>query len=516
MQVLREMDRLSRTGFILNDIRRCLAGYVAAWGASRVATRNRLTRHDMPLSVLRAYTPDELRALLRQAGIPDATVTTHPLFRMAAVHRQGSAPDVPELDADAIVVGGGPAGSVSAWLLAERGHRVLLLDKARFPRHKACSEYVNPAGARLLAELGLASDLQALGAHRMEAMLIHAPGGRRFLADFGVAEPGSAAIGLSRYRLDSLLLDRAREAGVEVREGAHVRSVLVADGCVQGVECTIDGVRTTLRAPLTIGADGRHGVVSRALGLDIPLRWPRRTGLVAHYRRSHRARRLGRDARRPTPAMATRVWRRWRRDLTNVAFVTASAAVANRPGSLEAFFEEGLAGIPAIASRLTGAERVGGIRGVGSMAHRARRVSGDGFALVGDAASFLDPFTGEGVYEALRGATLLAPVADAALRAGDLSAQAACALWRRAAPRVLGETTGLLAGAGIHHHARADGLRHRASRSPPYSRTDPGRGTGRSLPGAPGALTGLPGAAAPAMTCRPTCSGYPRSLSDAR
>jgi len=57
------------------------------------------------------------------------------------------------------------------------------------------------------------------------------------------------------------------------------------------------------------------------------------------------------------------------------------------------------------------------------MAHRARRVSGDGFALVGDAASFLDPFTGEGVYEALRGATLLAPVAAAALQAGDLSAR---------------------------------------------------------------------------------------------
>jgi 2-polyprenyl-3-methyl-5-hydroxy-6-metoxy-1,4-benzoquinol methylase len=88
VHVLREMDRLSRTGFILNDIRRSLAGYVAAWGASRVATRNRLTRHDMPLSVLRAYTPDELRALLLQAGILDATVTTHPLFRMAAVRHK--------------------------------------------------------------------------------------------------------------------------------------------------------------------------------------------------------------------------------------------------------------------------------------------------------------------------------------------------------------------------------------------------------------------------------------------
>ena len=88
VQVLGEMDRLSRTGFILNDIRRCRAGYLAAWAASRIATRNRLTRHDMPLSVLRAYTPDELRALLRQAGILEARVTTHPLFRMAAVHHK--------------------------------------------------------------------------------------------------------------------------------------------------------------------------------------------------------------------------------------------------------------------------------------------------------------------------------------------------------------------------------------------------------------------------------------------
>ncbi|MDF2759531.1 MAG: geranylgeranyl reductase [Thermomicrobiales bacterium] len=330
------------------------------------------------------------------------------------------APDVPQFDADVIVVGGGPAGSVSAWLLAERGHRILLLDKARFPRHKACSEYVNPAGARLLGELGLADDLQALGAHRMEAMLIHAPGGRRFLADFGAAQPGSAAIGLSRYRLDSLLLDRARKAGVEAREGAHVRDVVVIDGAVQGVECTVEGVRMTLRAPLTIGADGRHGVVSRALGLDIPLRWPRRTGLVAHYRgvaglgswgEMHVApRRRGYAGLAPLEE-----------DLTNVAFVTSSAAVAERPGSLEAFFEEGLSTIPAMAARLAGAERVGGIRGVGPMIHRTRRVLGDGFALVGDAASFLDPFTGEGVYEALRGATLLAPVADAALRASDLS-----------------------------------------------------------------------------------------------
>ena len=86
--VLREMQRLSRVGFIVNDIRRCVLGYAAAWTASRLATRNRLTRHDMPLSVRRAYTPRELRALLQEAGVAGASVTTHPLFRMAAVFRR--------------------------------------------------------------------------------------------------------------------------------------------------------------------------------------------------------------------------------------------------------------------------------------------------------------------------------------------------------------------------------------------------------------------------------------------
>jgi SAM-dependent methyltransferase len=85
VRVLREMDRLARVGFILNDLHRGRLGYCAAWIAARLTTRNRLTRNDAPLSVLRAYTPLELRNLLHRAGIDDATVSTHPWFRMAAV-----------------------------------------------------------------------------------------------------------------------------------------------------------------------------------------------------------------------------------------------------------------------------------------------------------------------------------------------------------------------------------------------------------------------------------------------
>ena len=323
-------------------------------------------------------------------------------------------------DAEVIVVGGGPAGSVAAAELAARGRRVLLLDKARFPRHKACSEYVNAAGARLLADLGLGRDLDALGAHRMEAMLIHAPGGRRFLADFAGAEPGGTALGLSRLRLDALLLERARAMGVEVREGAHVRDVAAGGDRASGVEATIGGVRESPRAPLVIGADGRHGVVARSLGLDRAPRWPRRTGLVAHYRGVSGLDRWGEMhvAPRCYAGLAP-----LEDGLTNVAFVTGSRAVANRNEPLEAFFERGLAGLPEVARKLAGAERVGSIRGVGPMAHRARRTAGDGFLLVGDAASFLDPFTGDGVHDAILGALLAAPIADAALGAGEVSAE---------------------------------------------------------------------------------------------
>jgi ubiquinone/menaquinone biosynthesis C-methylase UbiE len=89
-RVLREMDRLSCVGFIVNDLRRSLPAYAAAWATSRVATRNRLTRHDMPLSVRRAYTPRELRALVRDAGLEQVTISTHSLFRMAAVQSKSS------------------------------------------------------------------------------------------------------------------------------------------------------------------------------------------------------------------------------------------------------------------------------------------------------------------------------------------------------------------------------------------------------------------------------------------
>lgn len=321
-------------------------------------------------------------------------------------------------DVEAIVVGGGPAGSAVAAGLAAAGHRVLLLDKASFPRHKACSEYINPAGATLLDDMGMSGEIMAAGAHRMEAMLVHAPGGQHFVANYERAEPGRAALGLSRYRLDHLLIDRARAAGVDVRERAHVRKVIQEDGRVVGVEATIDGARQLIRSAIVIGADGHRSVVSRELGQDTSPLWPHKTGLVAHYRGVRDLDRFGEMhiGRHAYAGLAP-----LEDGLTNVAVVADVRAVEGRTGSIDEFFMDSLRDMPAVARKLEGAERVGTIRGVGSMARRARHTTGDGYLLVGDAAQFLDPFTGEGIYEALRGAHLAAPVVSAALRDGAAS-----------------------------------------------------------------------------------------------
>lgn len=87
VRVVTEMDRLGRAGFIVNDLRRDRIGYGATWLASRTTTRNRLTRHDAPLSMRRAYTPTELRAILADAGVWDAEVCSLPWFRMIAIKR---------------------------------------------------------------------------------------------------------------------------------------------------------------------------------------------------------------------------------------------------------------------------------------------------------------------------------------------------------------------------------------------------------------------------------------------
>ena len=323
-----------------------------------------------------------------------------------------------------IVVGGGPAGSSTALFLARAGIEVTLLDRARFPRDKVCSEYLSPQASRILASMHALGDIEATEPARLSGMRVHAPNGAtihgEFAAQHGFKGYSDKGLAVRRTILDGILIEHARRAGVRVEEGVRVTDVIRdSRGGVTGVLTDgSNGSRQERTASLVVGADGLRSVIGRRLGLIRPSRWPRRIALVAHYSgvtgvpdfgEMH----VGRDGYCGVANVGN--------DLTNVAVVVPAARAAEIAIDRTEFLESWIAERPQIAERFANATRVTPVRATGPFASSAKRAWVPGAALVGDAAEFFDPFTGEGIYTALRGGELLAGhVADAISRSSDL------------------------------------------------------------------------------------------------
>jgi len=338
--------------------------------------------------------------------------------------------------ADVAIVGSGPAGAALAILLAEHGLDVVVLDRAALPRPKICGEYLSPEAARVLDRLGVLKALDAAGAAALAGMRITAPDGSTVTGRYrplGEFRPyRQHAMGVARETLDGALLERLRGLPVDLREETRVGDVIVEDGQVVGVRAQ-DRAQAALevRAPVVVGADGRNSVVAERLGCRHahPLQ---RLALVTYVRGVPECRELGEIFVDP-PDYA--ILNPLGPDRVNLSVVVPLVQAAPWSRRLEDFMTARVRQLPHLARRLAGAERVAPVRALGPLAHRVTEPRAGGVLLVGDAAGFYDPFTGEGVFTALRSAELAAETILRARRSRDVSAAAlgAYARARRAA-----------------------------------------------------------------------------------
>jgi flavin-dependent dehydrogenase len=325
-------------------------------------------------------------------------------------------------DYDVIIAGGGPAGASAAIHLTTHGARVLLVEQKIFPRAKLCGEFISPECAPHFARLGVADRMLAAGPAKLTETVFYSRKGKGVSVPSAWFGANGVALGLSRAEMDEQLLRRASDAGARVLEDTHVADLLFDKDRVAGLRVKRDGSEVSYRAPLTIDATGR----TRALA--------RRVGQPRNKTKRHRA-----------PLVA------FKAHLEN-------ARVA--PGACEIYFyrggygglssiEGGLSNLCFIASarevRKCGADAERVMREVVCQNHRAAHalaqarahtpwlaVSLEGFGrhtvtpangllAIGDAASFIDPFTGSGMLMALESGELAAGVINdhmSAIRSG--------------------------------------------------------------------------------------------------
>jgi geranylgeranyl reductase family protein len=323
-----------------------------------------------------------------------------------------------DLSCDVLVIGAGPAGSAAAAALAHAGRDVLLVEARSHPRPKACAEYASPRIAEELARLGLADDawqadalpvrgMRVIRGHDAVEMTYHDAGGQR------------PAWGLDRERFDAALAAHAVESGARLLERSALDDVHwrggqdARGGRVTGaVLRTVEG-RQTVRCRWLIGADGARSRTAQRLNVELgALGRPQRLGLVAHYSgvaelADHGEMHVGRGYYIGLAPLAG--------GRLNVGM---ALPLDGDRQSAEERFGAAIASLPAVGERLRGSRRVTPIRGASPIAHRVRSPAGRGWMLVGDAAGFIDPFTGEGIYRALRSARAAAEALQAGLDEG--------------------------------------------------------------------------------------------------
>jgi menaquinone-9 beta-reductase len=292
------------------------------------------------------------------------------------------------IETEAVVVGAGPSGAVTALLLARHGHDVVLVDRARFPRDKACGEGVMPLGVEALRRMGLYETVLATGARPLGGVTFQQrDAGPRVHLPFPMPPGGgpAAGLGVRRTSFDEVLVSAVRrENGAAVRENERVTGLLRdPSGGITGVT-TASG---EIRARIVVGADGLHSQVRAWAGLSVPSQARLRYGLAGHWRVDTR----DRDAVTVTIAPG----HEWYEapvgpDLLLVSILTHRS---RPPMTARDYDRSARRDVPALRD----AKLVSGPLGAANFHQRVRTVAEGRVFLVGDASGYDDPITGDGI-----------------------------------------------------------------------------------------------------------------------
>lgn len=324
---------------------------------------------------------------------------------------------------DIVIAGAGPAGTSAAIHLATRGASVLLVEQKRFPREKLCGEFISPECLKHFEQLGVADRMMSAGGESLTQTVFYSRAGRSVQVPSNWFDSQNAALGLSRAEMDHKLLERARAVGVDVREGTQA-TAFMSDGRVRGVSLKSEDAVSKANATVVIDATGR----ARALA--------RRIASAGHE-----------DQGGPESVIEQNKTQRTKPPL--VAFKAHFEGAQVAAGTCEIYFYPGgyggLSSIENGLSNLCFIAAAKDVRGCGAdpevvmkkvVAQNSRAafslatarlhgewlavalesfgrqapVPAEGLLMIGDAAAFIDPFTGSGMLMALEGGELGAEV----------------------------------------------------------------------------------------------------------
>lgn len=329
---------------------------------------------------------------------------------------------------DVIVIGGGPSGATASTILSDYGHRVLVLERSKFPRHHI-GESLIPNTYWTFKRIGFLEKMKASNFTVKESVQFVSPSGRDsapfFFPDWD-ADEWTRTWQVDRARFDKMMLDHAREHGVQAVEQANVREVLFEGDRAVGVKAVIAGQTRDIRANVIVDASGQSGIISRRFGLRYGDEKLKNAAIYSYYRNAIRdtGRNGGATLVIALPQSGGWFWFIPLADgITSVGVVAPPNYLYNGRGDDPgAILDEEIANCPGLARRMENAERVAQIYTTADFSYRSKRCAGDGWILVGDAFGFLDPLYSSGVMLALKSGELGADAVHEALVAGDTSA----------------------------------------------------------------------------------------------